>query len=453
MLIVLSSVGHFVAVTVNGVTSSDAQSIAGMMIAMGALTYAQMWWQNDNAVQMYVITSSLFKVRRELKRQTDAKTKFLRYIMHELRVPLNAVVTGINDMMCALLLKRREFGEEEKEDHSSESVLLEAMQHQSLAIQNILDEALDMVRIEQGKFKLQLKPMSIYGLLNGVKMGHEYLARAGGLEFMCDIEAVEGCPVVIGDRPRLRQVMSNLLTNAFKFTREGYVSLAARVESGDMTESGQMEYVLSVKDTGVGIPEEDQILLFEPYVQVISGSARKHGGTGLGLSIAKSVVKMHGGTITVESVPGEGSTFIVRLILRITTEAEAELEESGVGEKVQRMMERVKDGWSPDLDMLLVEDSAVNQMIVGRILKRLGIRFDCADNGRIAVEAVVNAGLNSYDMILMDRQMPEMGGDEATSILRQMGVKTPIVAVTGNAFEDDLAMFMDSGEFEFEFES
>jgi CheY-like chemotaxis protein len=237
--------------------------------------------------------------------------------------------------------------------------------------------------------------------------------------------------MVVGDAPRLRQVLLNLLSNAVKFTERGYVAVDASLacRSGDLAE---MRF--SVRDTGIGIPAEMQEAIFQPFTQADSSTTRRYGGTGLGLSICRRLVALMEGTLQVKSEPPCGSTFsfTVRLPIAAVAESPAPATEG-----------RLPRSQRP-LRILLAEDNPVNQKVALRLLERMGHRVDAAWDGQQAVAAVEQT---EYDLVLMDCQMPNMDGLAATRAIRRLerGRRLPIVAMTANAMPEDRQRCQEAG--------
>jgi CheY-like chemotaxis protein len=229
--------------------------------------------------------------------------------------------------------------------------------------------------------------------------------------------------IVLGDPVRLHQIILNLVSNAVKFTSKGKITVSVRLLNED---ENKVTIEFSVSDTGIGIPENKIDTVFENFQQATSGTSRLYGGTGLGLAIVKQLVEPQGGTITVKSKVDEGSTFSFVLNF-LKTNADTEVE-TAIGEL---------DTEIKDIKVLVVEDMALNQLLMKTLLDDFGFERDIADNGKIAIEKLQN---NSYDIILMDLQMPEMNGFEATEYIRKtMRLKIPIIALTADVTTVDLA--------------
>jgi len=302
----------------------------------------------------------------------------------------------------------------------------------------LLNDILDFSKIEAGKMVLEQIPVSLEELVTGTLA--LFYGRASEKGLALRAEWHEGAPrAVMGDPVRLRQILANFISNAIKFTHQGEVVVS--VEPSRAFEEGVR---LAVRDTGVGIPEAKQAHLFEAFTQADSSTTRKYGGTGLGLAICKRLTELMGGQIGVQSRASEGSTFFVDLPLPvIQTEAIHQASDSCRGNEQEDL--HALSGKR----ILLVEDNEVNRKVAIRLLEKLGVEVEVAVNG---CEAVEKAAAQTYDLILMDCQMPEMDGYEATRHIRQREAqrgseRVPIVALTAHALSGDrekcLAVGMD----------
>jgi|GEM_PF-5775548 len=344
----------------------------------------------------------------------NAKSEFLANMSHEIRTPLNAII-GLSEIIDA------------SSSNPNTKELHRTIRSSSDALLAIINGILDFSKIEAGQ--LQIKPSSF----NLQKCGEESLnivtslAEAKGLKMNFNWDPT--LPVtVVGDMLRLRQVLLNLLMNGVKFTERGSISLS--ITRRDENGSGRIEF--AVADTGIGISPEQHVNLFQSFSQVDSSSTRSHGGTGLGLAISQGLVQMMGGTITLESTPDQGSTFRFSLPLVI-------------GESLQTEDPAEAEHPTPDatlgircpLRILVAEDSPINQRVIGLMLKQLGYQSVVVSNGLEAINAVDQA---TYDLVLMDVQMPVIDGLEAAERIcskHPAGSRPHIIALTANVTVED----------------
>ena len=363
-----------------------------------------------------VRTAALEKALETAQSATSAKSDFLAMMSHEIRTPLNGII-GIADMLFLSPLD---------EEQSAHLNLLVQSGHTLLAL---INDILDFSKIEAGHLEFEEMAFDPAMELQSTVAIYRTTARAKDL----DLELVLGeLPrAVRGDSHRLRQVVSNILSNAIKFTSKGKVTLGA---TGTQAPSGKWRLDFEVRDTGIGIPQASQARLFEPFCQADSSTTRKFGGTGLGLAICKRLTEAMGGGITVTSGP-EGSTFRFHVQFHAVAAPSPAF----------RQPENPGHPSTPcELSILLVEDNAINQTVALSLLKRLGQRTSLAETGREAVEMIA-AG--QYDLVFMDMQMPEMDGIEATKSVRNLNLKKQprIIALTANAFEADRERCLNAG--------
>jgi CheY-like chemotaxis protein len=293
----------------------------------------------------------------------------------------------------------------------------------------LLNGILDFSKIEAGKLDIAKVPCHLPSCIHESVSAFAATAKAKGLWLTSDL-GKDLPEVVIGDGMRLRQVLMSLVSNALKFTEQGTVRVVTQASSG---QDGRIWISFAVKDTGIGVPSSRMDQLFRPFTQVDASITRHHGGTGLGLIISKSLVELMGGEISAESREGEGSTFQFRIpFLPAAKLPEASPEGTGKAE-------------SNALRILVAEDNKVNQRILLRLIERLGYSADVAADGAQALEA---AQKSDYDLIVMDVQMPEMDGIEATREIRRKipDLRQPfIVALTAHSTTDDRTACLDAG--------
>ncbi len=358
----------------------------------------------------------------------QAKTEFLANVSHEIRTPMNAL------MGVAELLQRTPLNAEQQR-------YVGVFQHAGQTLFELINDLLDLSKIEAGRLDLEPRPFSLDSLLADQ---HELLrtrAAAKGLAF--DWRVVGRLPdAVVGDRRRLAQVLTNLVGNAIKFTATGGVV----VEVTHSAAGTRFE----ITDTGIGIGADQQQRIFEPFIQADGSMTRQYGGTGLGLSIANGLVRQMGGEIQVRSAPGAGSSFSFRITLPAASAAEAIALRTGaqafLPRRAQPNVEWSAAGRAP-LRILLTEDNEVNVLLVEAMLRDTGCSLDVAANGESALSKF-SAG--QYDLILMDVQMPGIDGHQATREIRRIEAiegRHPVVviALTAHAFERDIQRSLDAG--------
>ncbi len=334
-----------------------------------------------------------------------AKTEFLSTMSHEIRTPLNAVV-GLTNYLI----------EEDPREDQVES--LDTLRFASENLLALINDILDYNKIDAGKIQFEEKPINIRELLNGLVSAYKKVAADKNVQFYYNSD--DNIPKFIsGDATRLNQVLTNLVGNAIKFTREGHVKitveLIARVEN-------KVAIRFSVEDTGIGIPKEKIGEIFKSFTQASSSTTREFGGSGLGLSITDKLLKLQGVTLNVTSEPGKGSNFYFTQYFPVYVEEEEEA-----------LIASTKPKELAGHKILLVEDNPVNVMVAMKFLKKWKLEVDAAENGREAMKMVHK---KKYDLILMDLQMPEMDGYNATLAMRNKGIETPIVALTAAALQD-----------------
>ena len=351
------------------------------------------------------------------------KSEFLANMSHEIRTPINAV-TGMTTIARSSSDLNRIYDCLDKINAASRQLL------------GIINDILDMSKIEARKFELANEPFSLEAMIANIRSIIGVRTAERSQRFIINLSP--DIPVaVIGDEMRLSQILINLLSNAVKFTPEGGEITLTVKRIGSRANKEEIE--ISVRDNGIGITEEEQSRLFSAFVQAESGTAKRFGGTGLGLAISKSLAELMGGGISLESAPGKGSCFTVRVLL-----------ESGTCDLLSafRAIKKPAEYRFNDRILLLVEDVPINREIVLALLEDTGLTVECAENGQQAVD-MFSANPDRYDLIFMDVQMPVMDGFDATRSIRSLNVPragaVPIVAMTANAFAEDIEKCIKAG--------
>jgi signal transduction histidine kinase/ActR/RegA family two-component response regulator len=360
----------------------------------------------------------------ELRRAKDAaeesaraKAIFLATMSHELRTPMNGVLG------CTQLLQDTSLTDPQRQ-------LLETMHRSAESLLVLVNDILDFSKIEAGKMSLEVADVELRSLIADVVTLTAEAAKKKGL--IIHIQLAPDIPAELrGDPVRLRQILFNLVGNAIKFTEQGEIVVSVKTVPCPQSNSDAVVLHWTVKDSGIGMTAEQQARLFGAYAQAEESTARRFGGTGLGLMICRQLVELMGGTITVESMPGKGSAFsyctsLLPAIQR-TTSAQA----------VTPPLASMADRATP-LKILVVDDNEINQVVACKFLQKLGCHAEVARNGREALDSIAKV---VYDAVLMDCEMPEMNGYEATQEIRRQEQSTtnhlPIIALTGHASSED----------------
>jgi len=348
-----------------------------------------------------------------------AKSEFLANMSHEIRTPLNSIL-GFSD----LLLRGADGG-----DEAERLDFVRTIQTSSHHLLTLLNDVLDLSKIEAGQLDVELSRCSPSQLLAEVVS----VLRVRAIEKQLCLEYTWSGAIpetIESDPARFRQVLMNLIGNAVKFTRQGYVRITARVDR----EPAEPLLVIDVEDSGIGIPAENCERIFSPFEQADSSVTREFGGTGLGLSISRRLVEMMRGRISVRSEPGRGSTFTIAIPTGPLENVRFLEAHSLAGDRGDVIGQESQVVTLPPARILLVDDGQTNRKLIGLILKRAGCTVETADNGRTALDLALTS---QYDLVLMDMQMPIMDGYVATRLLRERGYQAPIVALTAHALLGD----------------
>ncbi|MBS4071914.1 MAG: response regulator [Algoriphagus sp.] len=345
--------------------------------------------------------TKLDEARKAAEKATQIKSDFLSMISHELRTPLNAISGSVYSL----------FHENPTDSQKS------ALNTINFAVDNLIimiNDLLDFQKIEAGKLTIEHNPLNLKGLLEQIIKGLSF--HAADSKNKLSLHLSNGLDLAVkGDKTRLSQILNNLITNALKFTQEGNVDV--KVELLGQVRN-KVKIYFEVKDSGIGIAPENQEKIFNDFDQVRPTFSTKYGGTGLGLSITRKLLKLMGGNIALESQVGKGSKFFFELEFEVAEQELAVIQEV-----------KSKSISFDTLHLLMAEDNDVNSLVLGKIIKKWGFTYDRVLNGLEAVEAVKN---NSYDCILMDIQMPEMDGFEATTEIKKFS-DIPVIALTAAA--------------------
>ena len=401
--------------------SANERRLMEILSRMAGIVYER----EQNVASKQRFERELIQARNAAETANVAKSEFLANMSHEIRTPMNVVI-GISNILS---------GHEELTPTQGE--LVHTLQNSANALMELIDDLLDLSKIEAHSLELEHIPFSLCRMLEGVTDMMALRAREKGLTFQAS-GYQEGHDRFLGDPARIRQVVLNLCSNALKFTNRGKVSI--RVDKALPADEGPATIRIAVKDTGIGIAADKLSTIFRKFTQADSSINRRYGGTGLGLSITRKLLEAMGGNIEVNSTPGRGSTFTVTFPLA--------LDHRQPQPAVDLPVVTAPSASPPQVGkVLLVEDFEPNALITGRYLRVFGYSYDVASNGKVAVEM---AAEGEYAAILMDVQMPELDGYEATRRIRaderQRGLSPiPIIAMTAHALAGDRERCLESG--------
>lgn len=382
-----------------------------------AMKQRQYWLEEavrERTRQLHAEKERADEALRRAEQASRFKSEFLARMSHEIRTPMHGVI-GTADLLLRTPLD------------AAQQELVRTLKESAAVLMNLLNDILDLSRIEAGKLSLAVRPFNLSAIVRTVAGLMRPMAVQRGLDLR--LSAPEAPQWFIGDAHRVQQILLNLVSNAVKFTDRGHVEISVRAPAGLYGRG----FEIAVSDTGRGIPEDRLDLIFQPFVQLAAGPGHETAGTGLGLSITKALVDAMGGQIQVESSPGSGSTFRVRLPLPA-----AEPPPSGEGGEAGG----AEAAGGASLRVLLVEDNPVNQRMVARMLEALGHEAEAVADGEAAVSRALEG---RFDAILLDIRLPGIDGLETARRLRAAGCRTPIIALSANVYESDRAAALEAG--------
>lgn len=385
--------------------------VAGVALLIGLIFFV--------VIVMDMIRSNRYKLqlieaRNRAEYLAKAKEEFLANMSHEIRTPLNAII-GFSEQIEHTILQ------------PEQQRYIKAVSHAGTHLLNTVNDILDLSKIEAGKLPVDHQPLIIQEILNEVVSILSVKAQEKNFPLSVAVGEHADIPVM-GDAFRIKQMLYNIVGNAIKFTDHGFVELSCSAEKTKK----DIQYSISVRDTGIGIPEDKLDHIFDIFEQAETTTARKYGGTGLGLSISRKLARLMGGDIRVKSVVGEGTEFIVHLPMRIASASE--LAQTPAEQKVFADLH--------GLEILLVDDEPYNLLLAEVILKKFGANSTTAANGKEAIQLIES---RSFDIVLADLHMPEVDGYMLANRIREIYLQVPLIALTANVMQSDIERIRKAG--------
>lgn len=399
---------HFYQITFNPVKNDSG-------VCNEIAVYATSIEEEQNA-QLEVL-----KAKLDAERTAKAKSEFLSNMSHEIRTPMNAII-GLSEILLKEKLTKKQLDNLQSIKYSADNLLV------------IINDILDFSKIESGKVEFENIEFDLIQKMQEIIKTFNFKASEKGLHLICDVDS-KMPKSIVGDPYRLNQIILNLMSNGLKFTEQGGVTLKVEILRENET---TLDLLISVIDTGIGIPRDKLESVFESYTQAYTDTTRKFGGTGLGLAITRQLVLLQNGEIMLDSEVGKGTTFSVRIPFMKCNQNTISISESIVEDEVKDLSM---------FEILLVEDNPINQMVAQQVLENWYAKVEFADDGLQAVEKLKQ---KDYSLVLMDLQMPVMNGYQATDFIRNKvnRVKNPdipIIALTADAFPETKRKVLESG--------